>query len=108
RKSIDKDTLGAATYFDGRADPVVDYGEHRDEQLNVTIHVPHGSDWRTHLDELDAFVDDRTTMCVRDARGRRLFAALEGYSETDQQWGTEVNFRARRVSYDETYTGSPA
>lgn len=107
RKSIDKDTLGAATYFDGRADPVVDYGEHRDEQLNVTIHVPHGSTWRTQLDELDAFVDDRTTMCVRDARGRRLFAALEGYSETDQQWGTEVNFRARRVSFDETYTGSP-
>lgn len=105
-KSLGIDTLGVSSHYVGRTDPVVDYGEHQDEQFSVSLQIPHGTDWLTEGAELQNFAESRTTLCTRDNRGRRIFGVIEGYSENDQDWGTAVSFTVRRVSYDETYTGN--
>jgi hypothetical protein len=89
-------TEQTALRFVGRSYPVVDYGEQLDDQLAVRIDVPHGTDWADDLASLRGFAEAQRITTVRDNRGRSLTGALTGYSEADQEWGTQVSFTVTR------------
>lgn len=103
--ALEPDTGGAGTLYAGREFPVFDYGEHTTERLTGTAHIPHGTTWLDDLTALRGFITRRSTVCVRDGRGRRVFGVFRA-TESDQQWGTAVPWSVERVDYDETWTGS--
>ena len=105
RDQVEANTEGF--HYAGRALPVFEFGEHETEALDVGIDVPHGADWATEVAALLALARTRTVLCVRDARGRRVFGVISAVTRSDQRWGTGVGFTVRRADYDETYTGTP-
>lgn len=91
------DTLGEASFFAGRADPVVDFGEHEVHSFAVTVDIPHGPAWRTDLEDLRAWARARKTLHVRDNRGRAVYGTLEGLRMKDAPWGTQVSFTVTKT-----------
>ena len=93
------DTLGEATFYAGRVDPVTDYGEHETYVFAVTVDVPHGATWREDLEDLRAFATAKRVLHVRDNRGRALYGTLEGFQVRDTDWGTQVSFQVERRAW---------
>lgn len=93
--------------YAGRALPVFEFGEHETEVVDVPIQVPFGADWNAQIADLFAIPRLRTTLCIRDARGRRIFGVVTKVTRSDEKWGTDVEFQVDRVDYDETYLGPP-
>lgn len=106
-KAIGYDSMGSGNYYAGRSYPVFDFGEHQSEVFGVTLQIPFGNSpsWWDDIVELRRFAEQRTTLCVRDGRGRVIFGTLAGYSETDERWGTSISFSVTRVDYDDTWGG---
>ncbi|WP_149264300.1 hypothetical protein [Actinomadura sp. K4S16] len=100
-RSTKIDTGGTAMVFAGRRYPVIDYGEHQDDQYAVSVQVPHGPDYRTGLETLRAFAESRTTLVYRDNRGRDAYGVITEYAEGDQSWGSEVTFSFTRVDVEQ-------
>ncbi|HEU4754009.1 MAG TPA: carbohydrate binding domain-containing protein [Armatimonadota bacterium] len=96
-RSGDLDVTSGATYYAGREYPVVDYGEPIAESVAITVVIPFGPSWAADLARLKAACSARRSMVIRDNRGRMLCAALSGYRERDQVYGTEASFSALRV-----------
>ena len=101
-KSTNIEPLQAGTRYAGRTYPVFDFAEFEDLTWGIGVDVPFGDDHAQQLADLEAFVRAKTTLCVRDGRGRRLFATLSGYSERDETWGATVTLTATQVDYDES------
>lgn len=93
------DTLGEATFYAGRMDPVTDYGEHEAYVFAVILDVPHGPTWRTDLEDLRAFATAKKVLHVRDNRGRAVYGTLEGFRVRDQAWGSQVSFTVERRAW---------
>lgn len=91
------DLEAEALHYVGRADPVVEYGEHRTRTVSIALDVPHGSTWTTDLEDLRAFAESRKPLHIRDNRGRSVCGPLSGYQEEDQEWGTKVSFTVTQV-----------
>lgn len=100
QKSDSLDTLGEGRYYAGRADPVVDYGEHQALAVAVTIDVPHGETWRDDLDDLLAFAAGKATVHYRDNRGRAVYGQMTDFKRSDQSWGTQVGFTITQSAWD--------
>jgi hypothetical protein len=83
--------------FAGREYPVFDFGEQIADSLAVRIDVPHGPDWADDLQALRDFATAARITTVRDNRGRSLTGALTGFTENDQDWGTQVTFTVTRA-----------
>lgn len=98
--SIDMGQKGLV--FAGRTYPVFEYGEHQEDDYDITILVPFDSSWQTTMATLSEFGQARKTICVRDNRGRIMFGSISGYKENDEDWGTEVRFNISRADYDES------
>lgn len=96
------DSVQAGTRYAGRTYPVTDYSEFENLACGFTIQVIFGDDYAAQLTDLAEFVRLRATVCVRDGRGRRLFATLIDYRERDETFGTTVTFTAVQVDYDES------
>ena len=94
------DTMGEARYYAGRADPVVDYGEHQALVVGVAIDVPHGATWRDDLDALEGFATSRATLHFRDNRGRALYGQMADFKRKDMDWGTQVTFTVTQSAWD--------
>lgn len=94
------DIMGEANYYAGRADPVVDYGEHQEVVIQVTVDVPHGADYRASLTDLTYFAESRQTVHYRDNRGRAAYGQMEGFSRKDMDWGTQVSFTILQSAWD--------
>lgn len=94
------DMMGEGRYYAGRADPVVDYGEHQAEAFAVTIDVPHGATYRADLTDLRSFATGRQTVHYRDNRGRAAYGQVEDFSDKDQDWGSQVSFTFVVSSWD--------
>lgn len=92
----------AGTRYAGRMYPVFDYGEFQDDDLQVSIVVPHGETWATEVADLEAFAQSRRTLCVRDNRGRLLFGTITGFTENDRRDGTAFGFTVVRTEFDES------
>lgn len=92
-------TLEAGQLYAGRTFQVVDYGEHQEEAVQVSVQVPHGTDWAATLASLREFAEARRTVCYRDNRGRLFYGTLVGYDERDEAWGTLVGFTINRVHF---------
>lgn len=106
-KGLGHDTMGVGAYYAGRQYPVYDFGEHDAEELSAAIQIEHGPTWIADVAAVGAFARAKTTLCVRDTRGRRVFGTVT-YSESDEQWGTSIQVTVTRVDYDETYTTIPS
>lgn len=94
------DTMGEARYYAGRADPVVDYGEHQARVVGVTIDVPYGLTWLEDLEALEVFATGRTTIHFRDNRGRAHYGQMVDYKRRDLDWGTQVSFMVTQSAWD--------
>jgi len=101
-KSSSIDTMQNGLIFTGRQFPVFEYGEHQEDQYDVTIHVPFDTSWMDSVQSLQDFAESRTTVCFRDNRGRRMFGSIFGYKEDDTDAGTNVSFTLSRADYDES------
>lgn len=98
--SIDMGQKGLV--FAGRTYPVFEYGEHQEDEYDVSIPVPFDANWQTTMGTLSVFGQARKTVCVRDNRGRIMFGSISNYKENDEDWGTEVSFNISRADYDES------
>lgn len=96
--SVDAEQIG--THYAGRDYPVFDYGEQRDDVLSVQVDVPFGSTWEDDLTVFRWFVRANGNTVVRDSRGRVVRGPLTGYSESDQQWGTQVSATVTQTDWD--------
>lgn len=99
-RSTSIDTITTSQRFAGRTFPVIDYGEHEDEEFSVTVDIPHGPTHRTEESDLRGFMELKKTLFFRDNRGRAAYGTMSGYNQADQAWGVTVGFKFTRVSYD--------
>lgn len=99
-RSTSIDTITTSQRFAGRTFPVIDYGEHEDEEFTVTVDIPHGPTHRTEESDLRGFMELKKTLFFRDNRGRAAYGTMSGYNQADQAWGVTVGFKFARVSYD--------
>lgn len=99
-RSTSIDTIGTSQRFAGRTFPVVDFGEHEDEELSINVDIPHGPTHRTEESDLRGFMEMKKTLFLRDNRGRAAYGTMSGYNQADQAWGVTVGFKFARVSYD--------
>ncbi|GAA4082748.1 hypothetical protein [Actinomadura miaoliensis] len=95
------DIGGTSLTFAGRRFPVVEYGEHQDDQYGIRVQIPDGDTYRAELDDLRAFAEAKTTLVFRDNRGRQMHGTMSGYAVDDQPWGAEVSFTFTRVSIEQ-------
>ena len=100
-RSSSSDVEHVGTHYAGREFPVVDFGQQGTEVFQVRIDVPYGDTWRADLDALEALATNRRVAAVRDGRGRSLVGAMSGFRESDQPWGTQVEFAVTRA-HEET------
>lgn len=91
-------TRGATQIYAGRRFPVVEFGEHQEDDFSISIDVPHGPTYRTELSDLATFMEAKTTLVLRDNRGRVAYGTMSGYNQGDQAWGATVGFKFSRVS----------
>lgn len=98
-RSTSIDTMGVAHTFAGRAYPVYEYGEHQDDTFSVSMQLAHGPTWHADVATIRAFAESKITLFFRDNRGRAAFGVIEGYSEADQDWGTQIGFTFVRVDH---------
>lgn len=94
------DTVGTVQQFAGRTFPVTDFGEHEQEDISVSVDIPHGPTHRTEEDDLRLFMEMKRTLFFRDNRGRAAYGTMSGYNQADQAWGVTVGFKFGRVSFD--------
>lgn len=99
-RSTSMNFLGSGTFYAGRVDPIFDYGEHESRRISVSIVVPHGPDYRTNLDTLEAFAQSRTAVWFRDNRGRCVYGVIEDYSTSDEASGSVVSFNISKAHRD--------
>lgn len=100
-KSDSLDAMGVATFYAGRQDPVVDFGEHVGQTVSVSIDVPHGATYLEDLEVLDAFARGKKTVHYRDSRMRAAYGTMNGLTRTDQDWGSVVTFQLLHVHVDQ-------
>lgn len=98
-KDTSIDTAGAGTLYAGRAYPVIDYGEHEEETVGVTIHVPFGTTHASEVAALSAWARAKRTLWLRDGRGRALAGSISAFKVADAAWGSAVTFSFGRVDY---------
>jgi hypothetical protein len=91
------DAAGAGTLYAGRAYPVMDYGEHEEQTVGVTIHVPFGATHASEIDDLIAWARAKRTLWLRDGRGRTLAGTMSAFKVADAKWGSAVTFTFGRV-----------
>ena len=93
------ETKGTTQQFAGRVFPVTDFGEHEEEDISVTVDIPHGPTHRIEEADLRAFTEKKKTLYFRDNRGRACYGTMSGYQQNDQSWGVTVGFKFGRVSF---------
>lgn len=98
-KDTSVDTVGIGAMYAGRTYTVVDYGEHEEESVGVTVHVPFGATWVEEMATLSEWARAKRTVWMRDGRGRSLAGALSGFKVDDAPWGSVVAFTVQRVHY---------
>ena len=98
-RSTALDIKGVTQQFAGRTFPVTDFGEHEEEDISITVDIPHGPTHRTEEADLRAFAEMRRTLYLRDNRGRACYGTMSGYQQSDQSWGVTVGFKFGRTSY---------
>lgn len=100
-KSDALDVMGVSTFYAGRQDPLVDFGEHANRTINVAVDIPYGATWREDLEALEGFAASKRTVHYRDSRMRAGFGTLNGLNREDQDWGTRVTFQVLYVHVDQ-------
>ena len=86
------DPMQAGTYYVGREDPVFDYGDASAFSVDVTIDVPHGSDYVETLTRLREYARTKKALWMRDNRARSVYGTMSNFKTSDQSWGSSVSF----------------
>lgn len=102
QRGTEYDPMGSGTFYAGRPHPVFDFGEHEAETVGVTIDVPHGTDYRSHLASLKKFAASKKPVWFRDNRGRAVHGLMTGFSVNDQPWGASVSFTVEQSDREVT------
>jgi hypothetical protein len=85
--------------FAGRNLPTVQFdGKMGTRPISVRIAIPDDSDDRTALETI---YETRSTLCLRDFRGRKVFCTLGELPIGDEKWGGFVDANFEAVSYKE-------
>lgn len=96
-KSSSIDIGGREQIFAGRTFPVFDFGEHEKYSISVTVQVLHGPDYDLERRIARKFAKSKKTLYFRDNRGRSVPGVMLGFSEKDDDYGTEFSFTFERV-----------
>lgn len=94
------DTVSTVQQFAGRTFPVTEFGEYEQEDISVSVDIPHGPTYLTEQSDLRVFMELKKTLFLRDNRGRATYGTMSGFNQADQAWGVTVGFKFGRVSYD--------
>lgn len=101
------ESIAEGLYYAGRTFPVFDFGEHEAETLTVPIQVPRNDEHLFRTSEMRRMATSKTTLCIRDARSRRIFGVVTKVSRSDEKGSTNLNLTVTRVDYDESHTEAP-
>jgi len=99
-RSTSIDTIGTVQQFAGRTFPVTDFGEHEQEDMSISVDIPHGPTHYVEEADLRGFMEMKKTLFLRDNRGRAAYGTMSGFNQADQAWGVTVGFKFGRVSFD--------
>lgn len=84
--------------FAGRTKPVAEFGEVQTKNPQVTLMLIKNSG---DIEELEALVELKTTLCYRDSYSRKIFGVITGLTITDEHWGQQAQFTVAETDYDE-------
>jgi hypothetical protein len=98
--------MGTASFFAGRRDPVVDYGDHEAAGVSVSIDLPHGPGYIQDLADILSWAARKRTVHYRDGRSRALYGTLDGLRRRDMAWGTQVSFTVTRAHWDTSWVSA--
>ncbi|GAB3115725.1 hypothetical protein GCM10027160_23500 [Streptomyces calidiresistens] len=87
-------------HYAGRHLPVTHFGEHAEEEWQITIDVPEGPTREETTRSLRAWHRLRLPVVVRDNRSRVWISTLSGFGVSDEVWGDQVSMTATRVDAD--------
>lgn len=96
-RSYDIELENSEMEFAGREFRVVEFGEHRTDDFDCEVVIPHGSDYNEERDALRDFATSRTTVVVRDNRGHVVFGVISDLSESHEDEGSGFSFTVLRV-----------
>ncbi len=99
-RSTALDTVSTVQQFAGRTFPVTEFGEFEQEDISVSVDIPHGPTYLTDQANIRAFMETKKTLFLRDNRSRAAYGTMSGFNQADQAWGVTVGFKFGRVSYD--------
>lgn len=91
------DAMGEASFYAGRTDPVMDFGEHESYSFSVTVDLPHGPAWRESVEDFRAWGVAKKVLHIRDNRGRSIHGTLGGMRLRDLNWGTQASFTVTKA-----------
>lgn len=84
--------------FSGREDPVSEFSEHKDTEIQVSFTILD----KNELDMLEEIISSCKTLLFRDSRGKRLFCTTDGIDERDEMPNYyTVSFTLNKTSYIE-------
>lgn len=96
----DSPKLSASDFmFAGRTHPVTQFNAKAMERpVKFRLALPKDTDDLTALENL---FYRRTTLCLRDARGRKLYGTIKELPITDEKWGATADIEFTVVDYKE-------
>jgi hypothetical protein len=86
------DPMGSGTYYVGREDPVVDFGDPSSLTVDMTIDVPHGPDYTANVILLREFAKMKKSLWFRDNRSRAIYGWMSSFKVTDAAFGSVISF----------------
>jgi hypothetical protein len=98
------DIAQTSLVFSGRRYPVTEYSDNQQDQFSVRVDIPNDENYFTALADMQSFAASRSTVMLRDNRGRAAYGSMSGYREDDQDWGVQITFTLARVDYGDVTT----
>lgn len=98
---LGRDIEQVTSHYAGRVFPVVDYGEHQDDVMSVSVQVVRPDPYfpqSGNLRSLKDFSELRRPVMARDRGGRAVVGAIEGWRESQSGRDIhQVGFSVRQV-----------
>lgn len=92
QRSDSFDSMGSGTYYAGRENPVVDFGDPSSFTVDMTIDVPHGPDYTANVNLLREFARLKKSLWFRDNRSRSVYGWMSSFKVADAGFGSVVSF----------------
>lgn len=100
-RSYSIDVGGKQIVLAGREFMITEFGEHRADEFEVQVIIPHGPNYDTERQLIRSFAASKRTVVARDNRGTVVFGSISNLSEDHQSEGSSFGFQVNRVHREE-------